>query len=240
MTTTDERSGGAVQIAPGVHLIQTTMVNLYVVETPDGPLLVDTGMSRDTPRLTTRLQQMGYDPSRLNAIFLTHGDMDHAGGAAAFKRVSGAPILAHPADLAFIEGRAQRPAGTGLVAAVLGPLTQPIMRTRWIKAPPTSVDHLVSEGETVADGWQVVQLPGHTPGLVGLYHPTRRVMLAGDAVSNLGRLRLPPAFMTMDTPTAKASIRKMAALDYEVLGVGHGAPVLKGASAAVKKLAASL
>ncbi|MCW5882249.1 MAG: MBL fold metallo-hydrolase [Anaerolineae bacterium] len=228
------------EIAPGVHLISTAMVNLYVVETTDGPMLVDTGMSRDTPRLTTRLRAMGFDPSRLCAIFLTHGDMDHVGGAAAFRRASGAPTLAHAADLDFIAGRVQRPAGTGPVAAIFGPLAQPIMRTRWIKAPPVGVDRFVVDGETVADGWRVVHLPGHTPGLVGLYHPLRRVLLAGDAVSNLGRLRLPPTFMTMDTPAAKASVHKMAALDFEALGIGHGAPVTRAASAAVKTFAATL
>ena len=87
-------------------------------------------------------------------------------------------------------------------------------------------------GEDIVDG-----LLGGTGagGLMIAY-----VLLAGDAVSNLGRLRLPPALLTMDTPAAKASVHKMAALDFETLGIGHGAPVTRAASAAVKKLAATL
>lgn len=228
------------EIAPGVHLLPTFQVNLYLVETPNGPMLVDTGMAMDTPKVMTRLRQMGVDPARIHTIFLTHGDMDHVGGAAAFKAASGAPVVAHAADLAYIEGRAQRPSGTGWVSTLLAPIMQPVMRTRWIKAPPVSVDRLVDEGDSVADGWQVVHLPGHTPGLVGLYHPTRRVLLAGDAVSNIQRLRLPPPFLTMDTPAARTSVRKMAALDVDVLGIGHGPPLTGGAGEALRTLAASL
>lgn len=226
-------------IAPGVHQLSASFVNVFVVEIPEGLLLVDTGQPGDTDKLLTLMRQAGLDSSTIRLIFLTHGDTDHIGGAARFQALSGATVLAHPADVAYIEGRDRRlPAASGL-GLLLRPLFMVMSRTV-MRVTPVRVDRQVKEGDTVADGWQVIYLPGHTAGQVGLYHSERRVALAGDAIRNSPRLGGPPSVFTPDMPSAYASIRKLAGLDIQVLGMGHGAALTQNVGEQLRALAAKL
>lgn len=229
------------QIAPGVHQYTLPGVNAYLIETSADLILVDTGTPGDAKRLESMLRADGFDPTQIKIIFLTHGDVDHIGSAAHFKRLSNAQVMAHQADVPLVEGRAKRtPARTGM-GWVIAPVFAVLSLTPMFKATPVTVNRTVAEGDTLPDGWRVVYLPGHTPGLVGLYNPDKKVVLAGDSISNQGRkLGTPPAIFTPDMDTAHASIRKLAGYDFEVLGVGHGPAITQGAGAAVCRLADSL
>lgn len=228
------------EIAPGVHLIATSQVNLFLVEIPDGLMIVDTGLPLDTDKILIRIRQLGFDPARIRVIFLTHGDGDHVGGAARLKAMTGASVLASAAEAPLIEGRAARPVGSTGLAKVVGPLIRLVLQAPPLRAKPVKVDRLVEDGDIVGDGWQVVALPGHTSGHVGLYHAGRGVLLAGDALQNRNGVKASPPMLTGDMAAARASIEKAASLNYDVLGVGHGPPVMKAASAAVKKMAVTL
>ena len=226
-------------IAPGVHQFNASFVNVFVVESPDGLMLVDSGQPGDTDKLLKQMREAGLDPSSIRLIFLTHGDGDHIGGAARFQALSGARVLAHPADVAHVEGREQRlPAASGL-GLLLRPLFGVMSRTV-MKVKPVKVDQQVKEGDTVADGWQVIHLPGHTAGQVGLYHPERRVALAADAINHRRGLGAPPPVFTPDMPAAYASIRKLAGLDINVLGMGHGDALTQDTSGQLRAFAATL
>jgi glyoxylase-like metal-dependent hydrolase (beta-lactamase superfamily II) len=84
-------------------------------------------------------------------------------------------------------------------------------------------------------GWQWHHTPGHTPGHVALFRPEDRLLVAGDAVvttrqesaasvlTERPELRPPPAYYTIDWPTAETSVRHLATLQPEVLVTGHGA-----------------
>ena len=226
-------------IAPGVHQFNASFVNVFVVAIPDGLLLVDTGQPGDTDKLLKRMREADLDPAQIRLIFLTHGDTDHIGGAARFQAVSGARVLAPQADVAYVEGRAHRlPSASGL-GWLLKPLFWVMARTV-MRARPVTVEQQVKEGDTVADGWQVIALPGHTAGQVGLYHPQRRIALVGDALSNQRGLGAPPAIFTPDMSAAYASIRKLAGLDIQTLGMGHGEAVTQNAGEPMRALAATL
>ena len=226
-------------IAPGVHQFNASFVNVFVVETPDGLLLVDAGQPGDTDKLLQQMRAAGLDPARIRLIFLTHGDTDHIGGAARFQALSGAQVLAHPTDVAYVEGRDyRRPAASGL-GLLLRPLFAVLSRTL-MRVKPVKVDRQVKEGDTVADGWRVIHLPGHTAGQVGLYHPTQRIALVGDALNHRRDLGAPPPIFTPDMPAAYASIRKLAGMDINVLGMGHGDAVTQNAAEQLRALAATL
>ncbi len=227
------------QIAPGVHQFGTAAVNLFLIETSQGLLLVDTGIPRDTDKLLDQIRRLGFKPEDIRFIYLTHGDIDHIGGAARFREVSGAPILAHQADVALIEGREKRRMQAKGIGVIMRPISDLVFATI-MKFTPVKVERVVKEGDVVVDGWQVIHLPGHTAGLIGLYHPEQGVVIAADALRTQGGLGPPPAIFTPDMATARQSVKKVAQLNFEVLGVGHGPPITSGAAAQVRQLAARL
>jgi glyoxylase-like metal-dependent hydrolase (beta-lactamase superfamily II) len=88
----------------------------------------------------------------------------------------------------------------------------------------------VAEGDELA-GFTVVHLPGHAPGQIGLWRESDRVALSSDCFYTLdmwGRNcppRVPGAVYNYDTEQARASIRKLAALEPAAAWPGHAKPV---------------
>lgn len=95
----------------------------------------------------------------------------------------------------------------------------------------------VGDGDEVA-GLQIIETPGHTPGHVAVLDRTGRVFVAGDSMVGAdGDVALPPAQYTEDMDTAKTSIAKVGALDFDLALFGHGEPLTSNASTRVAALA---
>jgi glyoxylase-like metal-dependent hydrolase (beta-lactamase superfamily II) len=90
-------------------------------------------------------------------------------------------------------------------------------------------------------GWIAVHTPGHTPGHTAYFHPGQRLLIAGDALgfSTGSRLHFPLRIYTEDAGAAATSIRKLAALEPDVICSGHGL-VMTDAARALRGLAESL
>lgn len=97
----------------------------------------------------------------------------------------------------------------------------------------------VADGETVF-GLRVVATPGHTAGHIAVLDEAGGILVAGDALGTSGGTLTGsnPSF-TEDADAAKASVVKLGKLTFETLLVGHGEPILEGASAQVAALAAA-
>jgi glyoxylase-like metal-dependent hydrolase (beta-lactamase superfamily II) len=97
----------------------------------------------------------------------------------------------------------------------------------------------VADGETVF-GLRIVATPGHTAGHIAVFDEVGGILVAGDALgTSTGTLMGSNPQFTEDAEQAKASVVKMGNLTFETLLVGHGEPILEGASAQVAALAAS-
>ncbi|MGH2877402.1 MAG: MBL fold metallo-hydrolase, partial [Solirubrobacteraceae bacterium] len=93
------------------------------------------------------------------------------------------------------------------------------------------IDGTVAGGDEVA-GFEVVELPGHAPGLIGLFRRSDRLALISDCIYTLniqsgrkGGPRVPHSAFVADIERARASIRKVAALDPAIVWAGHADPV---------------
>ena len=115
----------------------------------------------------------------LRQIVVTHAHIDHIGGAAQLKRVTGAPVLFHQADLPLL--------------AMLD------MQAGWLGIPTPEKVQLdqSAEDETAAGVTgleaKVIHTPGHTPGSICLHFPKQELLLAGDTLfaGTIGRTDLP-------------------------------------------------
>ena len=84
---------------------------------------------------------------------------------------------------------------------------------------PVTISETLEEGDEIA-GFKVIHLPGHAPGMIGLWRESDRVALTSDCFYTLdpqtglkGKPRVPHAAFNQDTEQARASIRKLAALE---------------------------
>ena len=176
---------------------------LWDEETGAG-VVVDPG--GDVPRILDAVAQTGMRPER---ILLTHGHIDHAGGAAALREALGVPVEGPDQRDAFLlDGLAEQGRALGMMDAL------PVVPDRWL-----------AEGDEVALGplrLRVLFTPGHTPGHVVFVHDEGRFALLGDVLfqGSVGRTDFPYG----DTGALLASIRdKLLPLGDDVAFLcGHG------------------
>lgn len=94
----------------------------------------------------------------------------------------------------------------------------------------------LSDGDEVF-GLQIVGTPGHTAGHVAVFDADTGVLVAGDALTNQNGLAGSNPQFTEDEQAAAESVRKLAEFSPEVILVGHGAPITRGAADQLRELA---
>jgi glyoxylase-like metal-dependent hydrolase (beta-lactamase superfamily II) len=227
-------------LAPGVHaLTQRKGGHVYAFVLDDGAslTLIDTLYDTDGARVFAQLAQMGRVAQDLKQIVITHAHRSHLGGVKVLRDRTGARVYAHEWEADIVRGertaqpvtivpkrplRAYFPFQFG-AALGLG------------KHPPCEIDDYIHEGDRIGP-LHVVHAPGHTPGHLAFYWPEKRVLFCGDAVVTWPRLEAGwPAFR-LNPKQHEASLRRMAELDVEIVGVGHGEPIRTQASRRLRAL----
>jgi glyoxylase-like metal-dependent hydrolase (beta-lactamase superfamily II) len=131
----------------------------------------------EVPRLLAILAEQNLT---LEKIWITHGHLDHAGGAAALKDTAGVPIEGpHHDDRFWIDGIEDSAARWGM------PEAKSFTPDRWLAHGDT-----VTLGET---SFEVLHCPGHTPGHVVFFHRQARFAQVGDVLfaGSIGRTDFP-------------------------------------------------
>jgi glyoxylase-like metal-dependent hydrolase (beta-lactamase superfamily II) len=224
------------EIVGGVHGIGFGYVSAFLVVT-DSVTLVDSGLPKKQAKLRRAVREAGKP---LKDVLITHHHQDHVGSLAAIAP-EGVTVWAHADDARVIRGdaAAPRPASRG----ALDRLGVSVVERMAPRASSARVDREISDGQQLplGDGFTAHHTPGHTAGHLSFLYPSERVLFVGDAAANMmGRLGPPFGLYSEDHAAVRASIAKLAALDFDVACFGHGR-VLKGkASAAFRKLAEKL
>src|SRR5262249_11352966 len=90
-------------------------VSVWLLTTPDGAILFDTAQEPYVDFVIGNIRKVGVDPKTIKYIILSHGHIDHFGGAAKIQEASGGRVLAAEEDWKMIEqvgGRAGRNGAT--------------------------------------------------------------------------------------------------------------------------------
>jgi glyoxylase-like metal-dependent hydrolase (beta-lactamase superfamily II) len=77
--------------------------NTHVLQVSGGLVLIDGGLEADAPGLDARLRERGINPAELQAVIVTHGHADHAGGARWFQEQYGTPVVVGAADVPLLD-----------------------------------------------------------------------------------------------------------------------------------------
>lgn len=138
-------------------------------------MVVDPG--GDIERIGEAIKELGLKVER---IVLTHGHIDHAGGAAALKEMLGVEVVGpHEEDRFLLEGLAEQGQMYGLAGA------RDVTPDRWLE-----------EGDNLEVGgivFDVLHCPGHTPGHIVLVQKDAKIAIVGDVLfrGSIGRTDFP-------------------------------------------------
>jgi hydroxyacylglutathione hydrolase len=217
---------GPEPVADGVWVVRggfpSKTMNVYLVRDGDGVMLFDAGIKA----MTGAVAAAGASLGGITRVLLGHGHPDHR-GVAPYLDV---PVLCHPDNREDSEGDGGM---RYFDFSKLKPYAKPVfpyLLRMWDGGPVTIAD-TVDEGAEIA-GFEVVALPGHAPGLIGLWRAADRLALVSDCFYTLdpqtgihGYPRVPHAAFNHDTEQARASIRKLAAMEPAAAWAGHADPL---------------
>jgi metallo-beta-lactamase class B len=141
------------RIAGDVYFVGTSGVGVFLIPTPEGHILIDSGFEASVPMIADSVRQLGFRFQDIKVVLTSHAHSDHAGGHAWVRRVTGARVLASEADVQMLAagGRGDFAYGDSL------------------PFPPVDVDGIVADGEGVQLGGVTLtahQTAGHTKGAI--------------------------------------------------------------------------
>jgi glyoxylase-like metal-dependent hydrolase (beta-lactamase superfamily II) len=225
-----------VEVAPGIHRIESVLgprpFAQYLVQ-GERTLLVDTGVAV-TPEtvILPYLDSIGLRPADLDFVLNTHADVDHFGGNAAIRaRAPRAVFCAHSADVPWIEDRErilrERYGWYATHDVDYSPEEKDWLREAM--GPNVPLDMRLSGNETFRLGpelaVQVLHLPGHSPGHVGLWDPASGTAIITDAALGRGLYDMagnvisPPPYF--DVMAYEGSVRLLRSLSPQRLLTAH-------------------
>jgi len=225
------------EVVPGIHRIEGDLGERYVCQYllvgEERTLLVDTGL-RDMPVevIAPYLATLDRSLEDVDDVLISHADVDHCGGNATLRAAAPrARLLCGEADRAWIESNQAMMAGNyrWYEQFGFGPPADDIAFLERELGGDAPIDVGLTGGETLRLGpsWrvEVLALPGHTPGHVGLWDPRSGAAIVIDAVlrdgiyDRDGNRLIPPRYY--DAAAYEATIDRLRALDPAVLLTAH-------------------
>ncbi|HEY7621898.1 MAG TPA: MBL fold metallo-hydrolase [Solirubrobacteraceae bacterium] len=220
------------EVAPGIHRIEGDLgeryVCQYLLRGEERTLLVDTGL-RDMP---AEVIAPYVDLTDIDEVLISHADVDHCGGNRALRSAApAARFLCGEADRPWIESNAAMLADNyrWYEAYGFGPSADDVAFLERELGGDAPIDVGLRGGETLRLGpsWrvEVLALPGHTPGHLGLWDPRSGAAIIIDAVlsdgvyDRAGNRLIPPRYYS--ARDYEATIRRLRALDPALLLTAH-------------------
>ena len=215
------------QIAEGVFFIpgQDGMMpdsHVYLIGNPDSDdmSLIDAGLMGKGRYKIESILESGVSLSNIKRIIMTHTHMDHIGCLGELREaIPHVALWIHENEASLLENRDEK--------VVYGmDMFKSMCQAQYNIEPGDfcfPVDRKLVGGEALEIGgttWEVLHIPGHSPGSIALYHPQEKILIPGDTVyadHAIGRFDLHGA----SGPQLRNSLMALADLDVNILLPGH-------------------
>lgn len=165
--------------------------------------LIDPGLTSYVPNLLESMELDGIARDDIRYIINTHSHPDHYEGSELFND-SDVKIALHEDEIAFMNGDGAK-----------------LYNLFGLNPPDVKINLIMKTGKIVLgdETFQVLHVPGHSPGSIGLYWPAKKVLFPGDVIfsQNVGRTDFPGGSGTL----LKKSITTLSKLEVETLLPGH-------------------
>ena len=188
-------------------------INVYLM----GDVLVDAGSRHAGKRILRQLRGR-----TVAAHALTHAHPDHQGASHVVCDTLGIPLWCGELDADAIEdGRIMQRQPRHPINSLIG---------RAFPGPPHPVERRLLEGDHVA-GFIVLDVPGHSAGHLAFWREADRTLICGDVFTNVDTLtgvpglHEPHSFFTPDPVRNRESMRRLSALEPDLICFGHGQPL---------------
>ena len=139
------------RIVGNVYYVGASDVTSYLITTPRGHIVLDGGFAETAPMIVANIRKLGFDPADVRLILNSHAHLDHAGGIAELRRITGAKFLASAPDTAQL---------------ARGGTDDPQFGNRFL-FPPAPPDQLIRDNQRITLGRTTLTAhitPGHTRG----------------------------------------------------------------------------
>ena len=137
------------KIAGNLYYVGTSDPTAFLFTSNAGHILVDTTYERSAPLVADSIRALGFRLEDVRIILSSHAHLDHVGGHALMKKLTGAQVVATAQDAVNLES-----GGAKAFHQVGG-------------FPPVTVDRRLQDGDTVQLGGTTLTahlVPGHTEG----------------------------------------------------------------------------
>jgi hydroxyacylglutathione hydrolase len=182
--------------------------------------LIDAGLVGKEGYKLQSIQKAGIELSAIRRVIMTHTHLDHIGCLSEIqKQMPWAELWVHRLEADLLEQGDER--------AVYGmDMFKSFCQEQFRLKPGAfkfQVNRKLSGGETLDLGetaWEVIHIPGHSMGSIGLYHRPMKILIPGDVIYAdyaIGRFDLYGA----DASKLKKSLMKLTELEVDILLPGH-------------------
>jgi hydroxyacylglutathione hydrolase len=201
------------QVADDVFLLPAfppNAINVYLA----GGVLIDAGTRGRARGILNALKGRN-----VTSHSLTHAHPDHQGASRAVVDALGIPLWCGAGEADAVESGDLSPC---MLDSALSRFAR-----RWFAGPACPVSRRLVEGDEVG-GFRVLDCPGHSPGHIAYWRESDRTLILGDVLAGMNvitgfpGLHEPPSIFTVDPVLNRASARRLAAFEPDLVLFGHG------------------
>lgn len=154
------------KVIENVYFVGNTWVSVYLIDTPEGLILIDCAYEENLYLLIDSIRGLGFDPKDIRHLLISHGHFDHCGAARQLQEMSNCEIWINEKDAYFFTERRD------LIA-----FEDRVQEFR--------IDHYYDSDQSICFGGMTiwpVPCPGHTPGTTSFFfeveHEGRKLTVA--------------------------------------------------------------
>lgn len=141
------------KVIGNVYYVGSKGLASYLITTPEGNILVNSSLEASVPLIRASIEKLGFKFSDTKILLISHAHLDHNGGAAKIKELTGAKYMVMNGDVSSVESGGKDDFYYGNNANM--------------RYPATKVDRILHDGDEVKLGGTVLVArltPGHTKG----------------------------------------------------------------------------